>query len=93
LLASASDCTDKTATGYSKAPCNGVPGTVLKPHRNPYLGNNRCTTNFPSRTTTIQPRPYRSLQKDTPLRRPIQRNGEVAVMPIPGWLHHRYVRI
>jgi transposase InsO family protein len=40
-----------------------------------------------------QTRPHRSLQKDAPLRRTIQRIGEVAVMPILGGLHHQYVRI
>jgi len=40
-----------------------------------------------------QTRPHRSLQKDAPLRRSIQRIGEVAVMPILGGLHHQYVRI
>jgi len=40
-----------------------------------------------------QTRPHRSLQKDAPLRRAIQRIGEVAVMPILGGLHHQYVRI
>jgi transposase InsO family protein len=39
-----------------------------------------------------QTRPHRSLQKDAPLRRAIQRIGEVAVMPILGGLHHQYVR-
>jgi transposase InsO family protein len=38
-------------------------------------------------------RPHRSLGKDAPLRRSIQRIGEVAVMPILGGLHHQYVRI
>jgi transposase InsO family protein len=40
-----------------------------------------------------QTRPHRSLQKDAPLRRAIQRTGEVAAMPILGGLHHQYVRI
>jgi transposase InsO family protein len=40
-----------------------------------------------------QTRPHRSLQKDAPLRREIQRIGEVAAMPILGGLHHHYVRI
>jgi transposase InsO family protein len=40
-----------------------------------------------------QTRPHRSLQKDAPLRRAIQRIGEVAAMPILGGLHHHYVRI
>jgi transposase InsO family protein len=38
-------------------------------------------------------RPHRSLQKDAPLRRAIQRIGEVAVIPILGRLHHQYVRV
>ena len=38
-------------------------------------------------------RPHRSLQKDTPLRRAVQRIGEVAVIPVLGGLHHQYVRI
>ena len=40
-----------------------------------------------------QMRPHRSLQKDAPLRRAIQRIGEVTAMPILGGLHHQYVRI
>jgi transposase InsO family protein len=40
-----------------------------------------------------QTRPHRSLQKDAPLRRAIERIGEVAVIPILSGLHHRYVRI
>ncbi|MEJ2653630.1 MAG: transposase [Gammaproteobacteria bacterium] len=40
-----------------------------------------------------QTRPHRSLQKDAPLQRAIQRIGEVAAMPILGGLHHHYVRI
>lgn len=38
-------------------------------------------------------RPHRSLQKNAPLRRPIQRAGEIAAVPILGGLHHQYVRI
>ena len=38
-------------------------------------------------------RPHRSLQKDAPLRRAIQRIGEVAAIPILSGLHHQYVRI
>jgi transposase InsO family protein len=38
-------------------------------------------------------RPHRSLQKDTPLRRAVQRIGEVAVIPVLGGLHHQYVRM
>ena len=40
-----------------------------------------------------QTRPHRSLQKDAPLRRAIQRIGGIAVVPILGGLHHQYVRI
>jgi hypothetical protein len=40
-----------------------------------------------------QVRPHRSLQKDAPLRRMIQRIGNVVAMPILGGLHHQYVRI
>jgi transposase InsO family protein len=40
-----------------------------------------------------QTRPHRSLQKNAPLRRAIQRIGEIAAMPILGGLHHQYVRI
>ncbi len=38
-------------------------------------------------------RPHRSLQKNAPLRRPIQRAGEIAAVPILSGLHHQYVRI
>jgi transposase InsO family protein len=38
-------------------------------------------------------RPHRSLQKDAPLYRRIERVGELAAMPILGGLHHKYVRI
>jgi transposase InsO family protein len=40
-----------------------------------------------------QTRPHRSLRKDAPLRRAIQRIGDVAAIPILGGLHHQYVRI
>ena len=40
-----------------------------------------------------QTRPHRSLRKDAPLRRAIQRRGHVAAIPILGGLHHQYVRI
>jgi transposase InsO family protein len=40
-----------------------------------------------------QPRPHLALQKDTPLKRAIQRIGNVAAIPILGRLHHQYVRI
>ena len=40
-----------------------------------------------------QTRPHRSLQKDAPLRRTVQRIGEIAVIPILSGLHHQYVRI
>jgi len=38
-------------------------------------------------------RPHRSLQKDAPLRRAIQRIGDIAAIPILGGLHHQYIRI
>jgi transposase InsO family protein len=40
-----------------------------------------------------QMRPHRSLGKDAPLRRVVQRFGDIAVIPILGGLHHQYVRI
>jgi transposase InsO family protein len=40
-----------------------------------------------------QTRPHRSLRKDAPLRRAIQRIGDIAAIPILGGLHHQYVRI
>src|SRR5262245_9681348 len=40
-----------------------------------------------------QVRPHRSLQKDAPLRRVIQRIGNVVAIPILAGLHHQYVRI
>jgi transposase InsO family protein len=40
-----------------------------------------------------QTRPHRSLRKDAPLRRVIQRIGDIAAIPILGGLHHKYVRI
>ena len=40
-----------------------------------------------------QTRPHRSLQKDAPLCRQIERVGELAAIPILGGLHHKYVRI
>jgi transposase InsO family protein len=40
-----------------------------------------------------QTRPHRSLRKDAPLRRAIQRIGDVAAIPILGGLHHQCVRI
>jgi transposase InsO family protein len=38
-------------------------------------------------------RPHRSLQKDAPLRRAIQRIGTIAAIPILGGLYHQYLRI
>jgi len=38
-------------------------------------------------------RTHRSLNKDAPISRPIQRVGLVATHPILGGLHHRYARI
>ncbi len=40
-----------------------------------------------------QTRPHRSLQKDAPLYRQIERVGELAAIPILGGLHHKYLRI
>ena len=40
-----------------------------------------------------QTRPHLALQKDAPLRRAIQRIGDVAAIPILAGLHHQYVRI
>ena len=40
-----------------------------------------------------QTRPHRSLQKNTPWRRAIQRIGEITAIPILNGLHHQYVRI
>jgi transposase InsO family protein len=40
-----------------------------------------------------QTRPHRSLDKDAPLQRAIQRIGNIAAIPILGGLHHEYVRI
>jgi transposase InsO family protein len=38
-------------------------------------------------------RTHRSLDKDSPLRRPIQRIGRIAPGALVGGLHHQYVRI
>jgi transposase InsO family protein len=38
-------------------------------------------------------RTHRSLHKDAPMRRPIQRIGALKSHPILGGLHHQYVRI
>jgi hypothetical protein len=38
-------------------------------------------------------RTHRSLEKDAPLSRPVQRTGIVTSCPILGGLHHHYVRI
>jgi transposase InsO family protein len=40
-----------------------------------------------------QTRPHLALQKDAPLRRAIQRIGNITAIPILGGLHHEYVRI
>jgi transposase InsO family protein len=40
-----------------------------------------------------QTRPHRSLQKDAPMRRTVQRIGDIVAIPILGGLHHQYVRI
>jgi hypothetical protein len=39
-----------------------------------------------------QTRPHRSLQKDAPMRKAVQRIGTIATIPILGGLHHHYVR-
>lgn len=38
-------------------------------------------------------RPHMALQKDAPLRRAVQRIGDVIAIPVLGGLHHQYVRI
>ena len=38
-------------------------------------------------------RTHRSLDKDTPVHRPIQRIGNLTSRPILGGLHHQYIRI
>jgi transposase InsO family protein len=38
-------------------------------------------------------RTYRSLDKDAPLSRPVQRTGIISARPILGGLHHHYVRV
>jgi transposase InsO family protein len=38
-------------------------------------------------------RTHLTLQKDAPLRRAIQRIGDIAAIPILGGLHHQYIRI
>jgi transposase InsO family protein len=38
-------------------------------------------------------RTHLALQKDAPLRRPIQRFGRIAAIPVLAGLHHQYVRI
>jgi transposase InsO family protein len=40
-----------------------------------------------------QTRTHLALQKDAPLRRPVQRFGRIAAIPILAGLHHQYVRI
>lgn len=40
-----------------------------------------------------QTRPHRSLQKDAPICRAVQRSGDIVTIPILGGLHHQYVRI
>jgi hypothetical protein len=40
-----------------------------------------------------QMRPHRSLHKDAPMLRAMQRIGHIASIPILGGLHHQYVRI
>jgi transposase InsO family protein len=38
-------------------------------------------------------RPHRSLDKDAPIARPVQRTGSITSFPILGGLHHRYARV
>ncbi|MGZ7042818.1 MAG: integrase core domain-containing protein [Thermoanaerobaculia bacterium] len=38
-------------------------------------------------------RTHRSLNKDAPISRPVQRTGIIASRPILGGLHHHYVRL
>jgi hypothetical protein len=38
-------------------------------------------------------RTHRSLHKDAPIRRPVQRTGVITSNPILGGLHHHYIRI
>src|ERR1700724_710324 len=38
-------------------------------------------------------RTHRSLNKDAPVRRPVQRTGVITSNPILGGLHHHYVRV
>jgi transposase InsO family protein len=38
-------------------------------------------------------RTHRSLNKDSPVPRPIQRIGRIVSRPLVGGLHHQYVRI
>jgi transposase InsO family protein len=40
-----------------------------------------------------QARTHLALQKDTPLRRAVQRSGVIVAIPISAGLHHQYVRI
>jgi transposase InsO family protein len=37
-------------------------------------------------------RTHRSLDKDAPISRPVQRTGRIISRPIPGGLHHHYIR-
>jgi transposase InsO family protein len=37
-------------------------------------------------------RTHRSLDKDAPIARPVQRTGSITLFPILGGLHHRYAR-
>ena len=40
-----------------------------------------------------QIRTHRSLDKDAPISRPVERTGNISSRPILGGLHHHYVRV
>jgi hypothetical protein len=42
---------------------------------------------------SILPRTHWSLNKDSPVSRPVQRAGNIRSRPILGGLHHHYVRV
>lgn len=57
-----------------------------------FLGNDTCA-GYSLLMRLIKTRPHRSLQKDAPMRRTVQRIGDIVAIPILGGLHHQYVRI